>query len=134
MCTILCVYMCTILCVYVCVLFYVCMCVLFYVCICIQFYVICWHVFVIKDVGHEQSFSFCVFTISLHHIIFLKSRHSLSEKGLKILVYCINTVMECGTCQPVNFQLVSHHWTVSKMKWFLSNLWINVANINSEVR
>ena len=43
----------------------------------------------------------------------------------------LNTIMECGTWQPVNFQLVSRSWNEMI---FLSYLWINVANINSEVR
>ena len=37
-------------------------------------------------------------------------------------------------CNPVNIKLVSRFWTESKMKWFLSYLWINVGNINSEIR
>ena len=34
------------------------------------------------------------------------------------LVYGINTIIKCGTWQPVKFQLVSRSQTRSKMKWF----------------
>ena len=43
-------------------------------------------------------------------------------------------IIKWGIWQPVKFQLVSLSWTGSKLKWFLSHLWINVGNINSEIR
>ena len=34
----------------------------------------------------------------------------LSKKGLIKLMYDINTIIKCGTWQPVKFQLVSGSW------------------------
>ena len=74
-------------------------------------------------------------TRRLKDSIFLKNRHFfLSKKGLIKLIYSIDTIIKCDIWQPVKFQLVSRFWTGSKMKWFLSYLWINVGNINSELR
>ena len=50
------------------------------------------------------------------------------------LIYSINMIIKCGIWQAVKFQLVSHFWTGSKIKIFLLYLWINVGNINSEIR
>ena len=52
----------------------------------------------------------------------LKNRHFNIQGGFNKLIYRIYTIIKCGTWQPVKFQLVSHSWTGSKMKWFLSYL------------
>ena len=46
------------------------------------------------------------------------------------LIHGINTIIKCDTWQPVKFQSVSRIWNEMI---FLSYLWINVANINSEI-
>ena len=62
--------------------------------------------------------------------IFLKNRHFIIQERFNKLKYGINTIIKCGTWQPVKFQSI-----VLEIKWFfLSYLWINVANINSEIR
>ena len=72
-------------------------------------------------------------TIIPHHycVAGYKNRHFIIQERFNKLIYGTNTIMECGTWQPVNFQLVSRSWNEMI---FLSSLWINVANINSEVR
>ena len=59
---------------------------------------------------------------------FLKNRlfFSIQERFKNWYIVFIKT---CGIGQPVKFHLVSPFWTGSKMKWFLSYLWINVGNI-----
>ena len=49
------------------------------------------------------------------------------------LIYSMNMIIKYGIWQPVKFQLVSRFCTGSKMKWFLSYLWIHVDNINSKI-
>ena len=34
-----------------------------------------------------------------------------SKKGLKKVKKNINTIIKCGTWEPITFQLVSHSWT-----------------------
>ena len=67
--------------------------------------------------------------ISIKGSIFLKNRHFIIQKRLNKLIYCINVIIKCGIWQPVKCQLVSF------LKWndFLSYIWINVVNINSEM-
>ena len=40
--------------------------------------------------------------------IFLKNRHFIIQELFNKLIYGINTIIKCGICQPVKFQLVSH--------------------------
>ena len=47
--------------------------------------------------------------------IFYKKRHFLLQERFSKLIYGINTIIKCGTWQPVKFLLVSH------MKWFFSS-------------
>ena len=54
--------------------------------------------------------------------IFLKNRHFIIQEKFNKLIYGINTIIKCGFWQHVKFQFVSR-----------SYLWINVANINSEI-
>ena len=54
---------------------------------------------------------------------FLKNRHFINQERFNKLIYGINTIIKCGTWQPVKFQLVS-----LEMKSFLWYLRINVAN------
>ena len=49
-------------------------------------------------------------------------------------MYGMNTIIKCDTWQSVKFQLVSHFLNWIKWNDFLSYLWINVDNINSEIR
>ena len=49
------------------------------------------------------------------------------------LMYGINTIINCGIWQPAKIQLVSRFWSGLNMKWVLWYLWINVADINSEI-
>ena len=56
------------------------------------------------------------------------------EERFNNLIYSTDTIIKCGIWQPVKFQLVSRFWIGSKMKLFLSYLWINVGTINSEIR
>ena len=42
-------------------------------------------------------------------------------------------IIKCGIWQPVKFQLVSHFELDKKWNDFLSYLWINVGNMNSEI-
>ena len=49
----------------------------------------------------------------------------LSKKDNK-LIYGINTIIKCGIWLTVILQLVSRSWN--------EMIWINVANINSEIR
>ena len=71
-----------------------------------------------------------------HHSYILKAPYSskidilLSKKGLMNWYM----IIKCGTWQPIKCQSVSHSWTGSKLKWFLSYLWINVGNMNSETQ
>ena len=58
--------------------------------------------------------------------IFLKNRHFVIQERFEKLTYGINTIIKCGTWQPVKIQIDSNE--------FLSYLWIYVANINSEMR
>ena len=52
--------------------------------------------------------------------IFLKNRHFFfSQERFNKLIYGIDTIIKCGIWQPVKFQLISHFWSGSKMKWFL---------------
>ena len=46
--------------------------------------------------------------------IFLKYRYFVIQERLNKLIYGINTIIICGTCRPVKFQLVS----CFVMKWF----------------
>ena len=69
--------------------------------------------------------------ISVKGSMFLKNRHFIIQERFNKLRHDINTIIKCGTWQPVKFQLVSSSWTGND---FLSYLWINVANINSEIR
>ena len=45
------------------------------------------------------------------------------------LIYGINTIIKYGIWQPVKFKVVSRFWTGSKMKWFLSYLYLLVTLI-----
>ena len=67
------------------------------------------------------------------------SLKKMSSAAVVIGALRVKTIIKCGIWQPVKFQLVSRFWTRLKMKcfffvFFLSYLWINVANINSEIR
>ena len=62
--------------------------------------------------------------------ISLKNRHFVVQERFNKLIHGINTIKKCGTWQPVKFQLVSRSWNDVI---FLSYLWINVANINSNI-
>ena len=42
--------------------------------------------------------------------IFLKNRHFIIQERFNKLIYGINTIIKCGTWQPVKFQLVSGSW------------------------
>ena len=42
--------------------------------------------------------------------IFLKNRHFIIQEKFNKLIYGINTIIKCGTWQPVNFQLASCSW------------------------
>ena len=62
--------------------------------------------------------------------ISLKNRHFIIQERFNILIYSINklihginTIIKCGTWQPVKFQLVSLSWNEMI---FLSSLWILV--------
>ena len=71
--------------------------------------------------------------IVFYHIkgsIFLKIRHFIIQERFNKLLYGINTIINFGTWQLVKFQLASPSWNAMI---FLSYLWINVANINSEI-
>ena len=57
----------------------------------------------------------------------------MQEKFSKLVYTSINLIIKCGVWQPVKVQLVSHFRAGSKLKWFLSHLWINVGNIYSEI-
>ena len=63
--------------------------------------------------------------------IFLKNRHFIIQERFNKLIYGITTTMKYGTWQPVKLQFVSRSWNEMI---FLSYLWINVANINSEIQ
>ena len=41
---------------------------------------------------------------------FLKNRHFIIQERFNKLMYGINTIIKCGTWQPVKFQLVSCSW------------------------
>ena len=62
--------------------------------------------------------------------IFLKNRRFIVQERFNKLIYGINTIIRCGTRQPVKFNLVSRTWNEMI---FLSYLGINVANINSNI-
>ena len=49
---------------------------------------------------------------TLHKMIsiFLKNRHFIIQKRFNKLIYGINTIIKCGTWQPIKFQLVFHSW------------------------
>ena len=42
--------------------------------------------------------------------VFLKNRHFIVIERFNNLIYGVNTIMKCGTRQPVKFQLVSRSW------------------------
>ena len=42
--------------------------------------------------------------------IFLNNRHFIIQERFNKLIYCINTIIKCGTWQPVKFQLVTRSW------------------------
>ena len=42
--------------------------------------------------------------------IVLKNRHFIIWESFNKLIYGINTIIKCGTWQPVKFQLVSRSW------------------------
>ena len=42
--------------------------------------------------------------------IFLKNRHFIIQERLDKLIYGIDTIIKCGTWQPVKFQFVSPSW------------------------
>ena len=65
-------------------------------------------------IKNEMTFLYCISELLLSTKIDI---FFLSKKGLKILIYGINTIIKCDTWQPVKFQLVSRSWTGSKMKW-----------------
>ena len=59
------------------------------------------------------------------------SKGPYSSERFNKLTYGINKITKCGTWQAVKFQLISRFWNEMI---FISYLWINVANINSETR
>ena len=63
--------------------------------------------------------------------IFLKSSYFIIQERFYKLIYGNNTIIKCGTWQLVKFQLVCGSWNEMI---FLLCLWINVGNINSEIR
>ena len=75
----------------------------------------------------KNSEKCCVNNIKIS--ISLKNRRFIIQERFNKLIFGINTIIKCGTWQPVKFQLVS--W---KEMIFVSYLCINVANINSEIR
>ena len=91
-----------------------------------------------KLLSSSSSWSFHIYTeydinFLWSHVkgsVFLKNRHFIIQESFNKLIYGINTIMKCGTWQPVKFRLVSRSWN----EMILSYLWINVANINSEIR
>ena len=50
--------------------------------------------------------------------IFLKKKTFFYPRMVKKLIDGINMITKHAIWQPVKFQLVSHFWTESKMKWF----------------
>ena len=53
--------------------------------------------------GHMHAIILIIFKGS----IFLKNRHFIIQGGFNKLIYGINTIIKCGTWQPVKFRLVS---------------------------
>ena len=54
--------------------------------------------------------------------IFLKNWHFLLKKDSINWNIVLITIIICGIWQRVKFQLVSHFWTGSKMKWFFYHI------------
>ena len=79
----------------------------------------------------KYGFFFVFFFFYCKGSIFLKNRHFIIQERFNKLIYGINTIIKCGTWQLVKFQVV---YRSSNEMIFLSYLWTNVANINSEIR
>ena len=84
--------------------------------------------------GNFSWHGWCKHRLYWRFDILLKYRHFWSKKTFNKLIYGVNTIINCGIWRPVKCQLVSRFWSGSKLKWFISYIWINVGNINSEIR
>ena len=84
----------------------------------------------IRTRHYDLSCCKTVLHLTLKGSIFLKNRYFIIQEKFDKLIYGIYTIIKCGVWQPVKSKL-----DLSILKWydFLSYLWINVANINSEI-